>query len=840
MKGIITSSLLVFFLFFLLSLYDNPLDKNIEKNQVKTHFPFEEYYMSRNYPDFNLDINAIEESKQEIQNAIAARSSNPFDSAWQSIGPGNIGGRFNCLANDPMNDSIIYAGSPCGGIFKTRNSGQSWEPIFDNEAYLSIGHIAINPKNSNVVYAGTGDVNISGSAFIGNGIYKSTNAGGTWTHLGLTQESIISKIRVNPIDTNIIYVAAMGLPFEKHNHRGLYKSIDGGQSFNQILFINDSTGIIDLVLNPKDPNIIYASSWNRIRNNQKSLVSGPDGKIHKSIDGGTTWTELTNGLPSGNLSRIGIDIVPGQPDTLFSVFVGDDQAIKGVFATYDAGSQWHDITTDIDTTMLRNFGWYFGKIRVNPYKPNEIYVLGVDMFRTTDGGASWHMCTPVWHQYDVHADKHDLIFFGPDDMLLATDGGLYSSIDNTNNWTDPENMPITQFYHVTYNPHSINDYWGGAQDNGTMSGNIFNLNNWAREFGGDGFKTVFHPEDENIVYVETQRGYVRELYTYTDITESNNGIDHSTERINWYMPYILSHHDYDRMYLGTHRVFKNTTGVNAYWTPISPDLTDGDIYGAKFHNISNVAESPLDENILYAGTSDGNVWTSLDEGLSWNNTSSGLPKRYVTGIYPSHNDTLRAFLCVSGFKYNDPYPHIFRTDDAGQSWVDISGDLPQMPINDVLAHPNNDSILFVATDGGIYGSLNAGINWHRVGTNMPIYTVFDIAYHSEFNQIIAGTHARSMHLYDLNEIGLPDASQINEYDYNTIKVFPTISSRRININHPFSELHLTIYDLSGKKCDETIIKEKDASLNISSLKKGSYIIKSRYKNKIYTNRIVKE
>ena len=306
------------------------------------------------------------------------------------------------------------------------------------------------------------------------------------------------------------------------------------------------------------------------------------------------------------------------------------------------------------------------------------------------------------------------------------------------------------------------------------------------------------------------------------------------------MPYILSHHDYDRMYLGTHRVFKNTTGINAYWTPISPDLTDGDIYGAKFHNISDVAESPLDENILYAGTSDGNVWNSLDEGNNWNNISSGLPKRYVTGIFPSHNDTLTAFLCVSGFKYNDPYPHVFRTDDAGQNWVDISGDLPLMPINDVLAHPNNDSIIFVATDGGIYGSLNAGDNWFRVGTNMPIYTVFDIEWHPEFNQIIAGTHARSMHIYDLNEIGLPDAAHINEQNHKTIKVFPTLCFGTLNIIHPFSELTIEVFDLSGKDVYRSFIKDKNISLNISSLTKGVYIIRSRYKNKVYTNRIIKE
>ncbi len=218
MKGFIASSLLVFFLFLLLTLTNKPSSNNLEKNQIKTHFPFEDYYLSRNYPDFKLDLKAIAESKRQIQHSSELRINNPFDSAWQSIGPGNIGGRFNCLANDPENDSIIYAGSACGGIFKTKDAGQNWLPVFDDQAYLSIGHIAINPKNSNTVYAGTGDVNISGSAFIGNGIYKSTNGGESWAHLGLVQESIISKVRINPSDTNIVYAAAMGLPFEKHTN----------------------------------------------------------------------------------------------------------------------------------------------------------------------------------------------------------------------------------------------------------------------------------------------------------------------------------------------------------------------------------------------------------------------------------------------------------------------------------------------------------------------------------------------------------------------------------------------------------------------------------------------
>jgi hypothetical protein len=453
------------------------------------------------------------------------------------------------------------------------------------------------------------------------------------------------------------------------------------------------------------------------------------------------------------------------------------------------------------------------------------------------------MCTPPWHNYIVHADKHDLIFLGPQNMLLATDGGLYETNDNCNSWVDHENIPVTQFYHVTYNPHSINTYWGGAQDNGTLTGDEFNYNNWQRAWGGDGFKVVFHPDDPNTVFVETQNGNVRELNTGTAITGSGNGIDANNERINWDMPYILSHHDPYRMYLGTHRVFINNNDyANASWSPISPDLTDGNIYGANFHNITQVAESPIDENILYAGTSDGNIWSSIDQGSNWSMVSNNLPKRYVTGIYPSFNDSANVYISYSGLKYNDPYPHVFHSDDIGQSWTDISGDLPQVQVNDILAHPNNDSILFIATQSGVYGSINAGVNWHRVGNNMPMYPVFDIEWHPDFNQLIAGTFARSMMLYDLGDIGaetLPPSASINKISTNPIKVYFGKSGNSLNVQISEEDAMIEIYDINGKNIIKTKLKQMSSIIDMSSYLSGIYILRYAYKNKSGSIKVLK-
>ncbi len=828
-------------LVFFIGLYicETSCNKSPE-NAKKDGFPFEQYFWSLDYPDFKPDYKAILESNRAIAQSISLRENSPFDSSWTTQGPGNIGGRFNTLAQDPNDANVIYAGSTCGGVFKTMNGGQSWFPIFDSQAFMSIGHISINQSNPNTIYVGTGDPNISGKPFIGNGIYKSTNAGQSWSHIGLEAASIISRIRIHPKDTNLIYVSAMGLPFEKNIDRGVYKSTNGGQTWQQVLNINDSTGICDLVLNPKDKNILYASGWNRIRTNRKSLVSGPDAKVYKSVDGGQNWTSLSNGLPQEKLSRIGIDIYPENPDTIVSFFTDSTYKMKGVYTSFDGGNQWINITNDLDSDVVRNFGWFFGQIRINPFDPKEIYILGVDMYRTTNGGLTWNMCTPPWYQYAVHADKHDLVFINEDTMILATDGGLYKSVNGGTQWSDIESIPVTQFYHATYNPHDYNTYWGGAQDNGTSSGDAFNFNNWQRELGGDGFKTVFHPSNPNIIYAETQWGNIVELSTNNDITGSGTGINMGQERVNWDMPYIMSHFNSDILYLGTSQVYKNEGGhQNTYWQSISPDLTDGNIYGKSFHNISCLIESPFNPDQLFVGTSDGNVWRTLDGGQNWDLLSNNLPDRYVTSIFHSSQDSQRLYISYSGHKYNDPYPHIFRSDDQGNSWIDISSDLPQMPIRDVIAHPNNDQLLFIASQGGVYGSINAGQNWHRIGNNMPIIPVFDITIHKEKNQIIAGTHARSLMTYELGNLGIEPPAETPNIEVLKLKTFPSIVNQWLNIECQQEQIDVNIINMNGQIIEQRKINKGLNRLNLQSLSSGIYILGYYNKEKYFEEKILK-
>ena len=724
----------------------------LEKLQKKLA-PSDYFFLQRSYPDVSFDYRAygqaLDIAKRGAKNTLSTRANNK----WTTQGPGNIGGRINTIAVHPTDPDIIYVGAAAGGVFKTIDGGQNWAPVFDDFSFLAIGDIVISHHNPNVVYAGTGDVNISGYPAIGDGIYKSTDGGQSWTHLGLAEQSIVSSIIVDPTDSMTLFVGTMGIPFERNNQRGLYRSKDGGQSWSQVLFISDQAGIIDMVHDPVYPGIIYAASWDRIRNNQESTISGSGGAIWKTTDNGDNWRKLTGGgFPSGPLGRIGLAVDGSTPFMIHAVVVGTNSHVEGVYHSLDAGNNWNEISGNLDPNALGGFGWYFGKIRVNPANPSEIYVLGVQLHKTDNSGNSWFESDPPWWNYIVHADKHDLVF-GPGGIIyLATDGGLYRSVDNGSSWTDAENIPNTQFYRVATNPHEPGIFYGGAQDNGSTGGNQSIINSWPRIFGGDGFQMSFDPDSSNIFYVQTQNGglyYTRD--NGSSFQQNFYGINES-DRVNWDAPFMLSHFDPRRQYTATYRVYKNTNGPGGVWDSISPDLTDGLIFHSRFHTVSTLHESPKNEQILYAGTTDGNVWITPNGGLNWIDITGSLPNRYVTSVKASSVDSSVAFVTHSGYKYNDFFPHIHKTDNYGATWTDISGNLPPLAINDVYIYPTDDKIIFVATDGGVYATINGGQNWYRLGDNMPIIPVYDLEIEKTSMTLVAGTFARSIMTFDLNDL----------------------------------------------------------------------------------------
>ncbi|MCB0515934.1 MAG: T9SS type A sorting domain-containing protein [Chitinophagales bacterium] len=713
------------------------------------YVPDEMFFLQRTYPDKKFALNAY---KNAVKEANSWRKKQNSRDSWRSEGPGNIGGRMTCLAADPTNPDIIYIGSARGGIFKTEDAGETWTPIFDEHTFLAIGDIEIDPNDPQTIYAGTGDKDISGYPGIGDGLYKSTDGGISWENIGLEEQTIISKIEVHPTNSELIYVSAMGLPFERNLQRGLYKSTDGGNSWSEILQLGDQTGVIDFLIDPTNPDIVYAAGWDRIRNNQESTTYGMGARVYKTTDGGNSWTNLDNNWPTtDSLSRVGLCMHPTNPNIIYAEIVGKDFQLQSILKSTNGGTNWNEVTSFQLGNALGGFGWYFGKIRLNPYNPNDLYILGVDLWRTSDEGQNWEMATPSWFSYQVHADKHDLIFLDANTLVLATDGGAYISYNNGDSWEDFENIPITQFYRVKANPHQSEDYWGGAQDNGTTNGNYLYYNNWGRRNGGDGFSVQFNGEDEYVVYSESQYGNIGVSenggFSWDDATQ---GID-ASDRVHWDAPYLVSTHNPDILYTGTYRIYKSDIGAVPYWTTISDDLTDGIIYGENFHTISTIAESCADENILYAGTTDANVWRSTNGGSSWENITQNLPERYVTHITTSCTNAQEVWVSHSGYKDNDFIPHLHHSSDAGNTWTDISGTLPNLGVNNIAVHPLDENLIFVATDGGVFYSKDKGQYWNILGDNLPSIPVYDIDIDESDNRLIAGTFGRSIYSIDISE-----------------------------------------------------------------------------------------
>jgi len=854
-----TLLLLVFFSILLTGCREKTTvisDVSESKNRItKKHEPSDEFFIQRSV-DGRLSIEAyVNGLKQAKQNALT-RAIDGFDQEWTTQGPGNIGARVNTVAVNPQNENIMYAGFSAGGVFKTTDGGNSWVPIFDDQALLSIGDIVLDPNDPEIVYVGTGDVNIPGLPFIGDGLYRSEDGGANWVNLGLEQTRIISKIAIDPTNSNKIFVGTMGLPFERNNDRGLYRSTDNGNSWDQVLFISDSTGVSDVIIDPDNPDIIYAVGWDRIRNNIESLISGQGARIFKSLDGGFNWSILEGGLPNEEHSRIGITMAGSNSQVLYAEYLDSTFQLDAIYKTSNGGVSWQPIPTDTTTNLnpnaLGGFGWYFGKIRVNPQDEDDIFLLGVDLWRTTNGGQWWERAAPQWWWYEVHADKHDLVFTPSGSIVLATDGGLYKSDLSTDEWEDIENIPTTQFYRVAHNPHNSDFYYGGAQDNGSTGGNVDGINEWARIFGGDGFQMAFDPDDPLRFFAEYQRGNIMlTLDGGFDFNLATDGID-PADRRNWDMPYFISPHNRETLYTGTYRVYQGD-GIFPFWFPISDDLTDGTEEAHRSHNITAINESPLLEGLLYVGTGDGNVWRKDEGSFDWVSISASLPDMYVTDVYPSSSEEDVVYVTYSGYRDNDFSPRIFRSEDRGNSWESISSNLPDLAINQLLVYPDfGDSILFVATDGGVYGTVDQGTEWERLGVNMPTITVLDLAFNDVKNELVAGTYARSIMSYPLDSITSMDTTTIvstnnlNAEIKNSLDVYPNPANDYINIQlgniEPGRDFEIVILNSSGQ-----LLYHKKGSgdqgsyeIDISDWASGIYFVKAKMRHGILSKKFSKQ
>ncbi len=705
--------------------------------------PNDWFYVQRAWPydeipvEARLQAAAVARDKYQISGLAKAQT------AWLEAGPSNIPGRITDLAIHPAYPGTLYAASAAGGVFKSTDHGTSWSAIFDQTDVQSIGAIAIHPDNPNILYVGTGEANSSGDSYEGTGVYKTIDGGVIWDWVGLPNSYHIGRIIIDPLRPESVYVAVAGKLFGTNPDRGLYRSEDGGSTWDQLLYISDSTACIDVALHPSTGTML-AAMWERWRNPRERRVGGITSGLYRSEDFGGTWSLATIGLPpqSADLGRIGVTIDP-ESSTAYALIVDHPGDLIGLYKSANLGLSWTQ-TTDADLNgMTGGFGWYFGQVRVAPGNPDIVYALGVNMFKSTDGGNSWD-----YADAGIHVDNHALYILPDDPDLIynGCDGGVNYSANGGDSWTTYHDMANTQFYAITIDPHDPDRLYGGTQDNGTMRTLTGATDDWNEINGGDGFYVIVDHTVQSTIYAEYQWGWFRKSTNGgSSFTTELDGMDYNIERHNWNTPFVMDPSDHNTLYYGSHLLYR-TTSAAGYWTAISGDLTDGaDPGNLTFGTITTIDVAASDGDVIYVGTDDANVWVTTDGGDNWQDISATLPERYVTRVTVDPRDAATAYVTFSGYKESSYLPHIFRTVDYGQNWADITGDLPEAPVNDIIVDQDADSALFIGTDFGVFYTVDLGQTWNPLGTGMPIAAVHDLAFDSTTRTLVAGTHGRSMY-----------------------------------------------------------------------------------------------
>jgi len=731
-----------------------------EKGREPSMAPNMWFFNQRAYPhgeikqeSFRLAIDQAMEKKEEARiKRASGEKSYLRNAAWEERGPVNIGGRVTDLAVHPTDSGIAYAAMASGGVFKTTNGGVDWNPIFDNEAAISCGAVAVDPGHPETVWVGTGEANAGSYSFFGLGIYKSDNGGLSWQNKGLAEGRYIARIAVDPTDSDKVFAAVTGKLFGSGPDRGVYRTTNGGDNWERCFALTDSTAAIDLAMNPEDPDILYVAMWERSRGLTYRRSGGPSSGIWRTTDGGDNWEHLTSGLPSGSNGRIGISLCASQPNILYTVYADETGYYSGTYKTTNGGDSWANAGTYSLDNVFSSYGWWFGNIRVDPSNANNVFILGLPMYRTTNGGSSWHE-----EGSNMHVDHHAMAFAPsqPSKVYEGNDGGLYYSNNSGNDWTKVTNQPTSQFYAIAIDEQNPERLYGGTQDNGTWRTMTGAVDDWEHILGGDGFHCLVDPTDNNIIFAEYQNGGLsKSTNGGSSFYGTMEGVSYG-DRINWSMPVIMDPQNPTIMYLGTHRVYKSTNqGDN--WTAISSDLTRGN-QGAGFGTITTLASAPSSPSNLLAGTDDGRVWKFSPIFGSWTDISASLPNRWVTRVAfdPNHSNIM--YVTFSGMRWEENEGHVFKSTNGGGTWTDISGDLPDAPVNCMIVDPEQENTLYVGTDVGCYFTTSNGADWMLLGAGLPNVPVLDMKYHLPTRTLVAGTHGRSMF-----SISLPVSTAVDE------------------------------------------------------------------------------
>lgn len=705
---------------------------------------------------------------------------------FREIGPATMGGRINdieAVASDPR---IIYAATAAGGIFKSVNGGTSWTPIFEKEAVSSIGDIAISPSDPSILWAGTGESNNRQSSSWGGGIYRSLDAGKTWQMMGLAETHHIARVVIHPTDSNIVYVAATGKLWSSNPERGVYKTTDGGKNWQLVLKVNDDTGATDIAIDPESPGILYAAMFQRRRTVFGFNGSGEGSALYKTNDGGANWKKITNGMPYNTenaptpqpeglleTGRIAVEIYKKDSNIVYALI---EHANGGVYRSNDKGETWNRISDMTNNPRPM----YFSQIRIDPNNDQRIWVAGVTMQYSEDGGKTFSGS----FSRSPHADTHG-IWINPknsDHIIQGNDGGINITYDRGKSWDYSNTIPLGQFYEIGADMSMPYKICGGLQDNNTWCGPSMSFNprgitndDWFTIGGGDGFYAQPDPNDPNIVYAESQDGNLLRRNVKTGESKGIRPREEEGEakyRFQWNSPIVISAFNSNTIYYPGNFVFKSTDRGNN-WVKISPDLTTNIIRNnlpimgkipdkntrsrhdgvQQYPTISTLAESPLNQNVLWAGTDDGNLQVTRD-GQTWKNVIekiAGVPKgTYVSRVIASKHNEGTAYVTFDGHRNGDFKVYVFTTNDFGETWTSIAANLPQNNgiANVIREHPRNANLLFVGTEYGMYASFNKGISWMQIKLNLPTVPVDDILIHPRENDLILGTHGRSIWILD--------------------------------------------------------------------------------------------
>ena len=770
----------------------------------------------------------------------------------RNVGPAFLSGRIADIKTHPENESVWYVATGSSGVWKTVNAGTTWTPIFDDQPSYSTGCITLDPSNPDVVWVGTGE-NVGGRhVAYGDGIYRSDNGGTTWKNMGLKKSEHISEIIVHPDNSDVVWVAAQGPLWTSGGERGLYKTTDGGTSWKRVLGNDQWTGVTDIMIDPRNPQILYAATWDRHRTVAALMGGGPGTALYRSDDGGENWTKLTNGLPKSNMGKIGITISPQNPDVVYAA-IELDRTQGAVYRSSNRGASWTKMS---DTVSGGTGPHYYQELYASPHEFDRLYLMNVRVLTSGDGGKTFVQLK----EQDKHSDNHAIVFKkdDPNYIMLGTDAGIYETFDNAETWRYIKNLPLTQFYKVAVNnAEPFYHIFGGTQDNGSAGGpsatdereGIANKH-WYKTLFADGHQSATDPVYNDIIYAETQQGglYRIDLTTGEQVSvQPKAGLGEPHERFNWDAPILVSPHNPKRLYFASYRVWKSESRGDD-WEPISGDLTRNEdrltlpIMGRKqswdnawdvgamsnYNTITSLAESPVQEGLLYAGTDDGFIQVSENGGESWRKipvTALGLaPRTFVNDIKADLFDANTVYVALDNHKEGDFNPYLFKSTDKGQSWQSISGNIPDRTLVwRMVQDPVKKNLLFAATEFGIYTSLNGGTSWQKLG-GAPTISFRDLTIQKRENDLVAASFGRGFFVLD-------DYSALREFTEDNLsqkgKLFTPRTAKwfvpRSNIGNTGADYYFAknptygavfTYHLADEfQTAKEVRKEKETSLN---------------------------